>query len=305
MEDNFVLFSVNLPICLHLDERVFQLPYKKGKSIKIRINNFFSNNYSKGGSATNMEANSDTFSQYRFSNLQMKIPHFDDKVLSLDEITSRYEKIFFKYYNRFIDSYRLITGRHKIRNFWDFSEFLPPLDITASKNINPEEFHSIEFIMGNDSLVLLKPLRGEKEHSELQDSLQQELSLSAQFLNDAKRALQFFDLIHCNINAVISLEISVSKYLSEFANKKGIDKNSIKEFIKKVEISGNIKTTLKLITPEDVVLPSDKVLSLCKAAITNRNNIVHNGISDTDNKMLIEQLKAIEEVINFCNQNSI
>lgn len=302
MEDNFVLFSVNLPICLHLDDRLFQLPYKKEKSIEIRIHNFSSNNYSKGGSAKNIEANSDTFSQHRFSNLKMKIPHFDNKVMSLDEITEKYEKIFFKYYNRFIDSYRLITGRHKIRNFWEFSEFLPPLDITASKNINPEEFHSMEFIMRNDSLVFLKPLRSEEEHSGLQNSLQQELPLSAQFLNDAKRALQFFDLIHCNINAVIALEISVSTYISEFANKKGVDKNSIKEFIKKVEISGNIKTTLKLITPEDVVLPSDTVLSLCKAAITNRNNIVHTGLRDIDNNMLVEQLKAIEEVINFCNQ---
>lgn len=301
MEEDFIIFSVNLPICLHLDGRIFQLPYKKGRSIEITIHNFFSNKYSTGGSATNMEADSDTFSQYRFSNLQMKIPHFDNQIVELLEINSNYEKIFFKYYNRFIDSFRLITGRNKIRNIWNLSEFLPPLDITASKNINPEEFHSIEFVMGNDSLVSLKPLRNEKEHNDLEKSLLQELPLSEQFLNDAKRALQFFDLIHCNINAVIALEISVSYYISKFAKEKGVDKESIEGFIKKVEITGNIKTTLKLITPEDIVLPSDKVLSQCKAAITNRNKIVHTGLRDIDSNMLVEQMKAIEEVINFCN----
>lgn len=303
MEENFIIFIVNLPICLHLNDRTFHLPYKKGKLVEINIDNFFSGNYSIG-SATNLEADSDTFGQYRFSKLMMKIPYFDNGVVDLTEIETKYDKVFFKYYNRFIDSYRLITGRHKIRNIWNFSEFLPPLEVTASKNINPEEFHFTGFVLGKDYIVSRKPLRSEKEHNDLEESLLLGLPLNTQFLMDAKRALQFLDLIHSNINAVIALEISVSSYIKIFAEKKGIDKESIKDFITNVGITGSIQTTLKLITPDDIILPSENIFIQCKSAITNRNSIVHKGLREINYNMLVQHLKAIEELIIFCNKNS-
>ena len=301
IEDNFIVFTVILPICLHLDDRTFHLPYKNGKLIEITTNNFFSNNYTSG-SAKNIEADSDTFSHYRFSKLTMKIPHFDTEVVDLDEIERDYENIFLKYYNRFIDSYRLISSRHKIRNIWNFSEFLSPLDVTASKNINPEEFHCIEFGPGKDYLVLRKPLRSEKEHLDLEKSLSQELPLTTQFLMDAKRALQFLDLIHCNINAVIALEISVSSYIKKHATKKGIKEKEIENYLKEIGITGNIKTTLKLITPGDIILPKKNVFNNCKGAITNRNSIVHKGLRELNINILSQQLEAIEELIIFCDK---
>jgi len=302
MENNFIVIAVILPICLHLDERIFKIPYKKETFIEIKTKNFFSNKYSRVGTATNMEIKSDTFSQFRFTNFQMKMPHFGNEKIDLEKIAQKYEKAFFKYYNKFIDAYRIVSGREKIRNYWNFNEFLKPINVSASHDINPEEYQVVSWDFGDEPLVNRQNLRTEDEHKLLEEYLTKELLLYKQFILDAQRDFLFGNYIQCNLNAVIALEIMVSDYIRNYAAKKGIDTNSIDNFIKDVGLTGNIKITIKLITPNEIALPSDETFSNCKTAITTRNKIVHQGLRGINETELEKNLNSIEELINFCKR---
>ncbi len=296
---NNVVFDVILPICLHLDERKFTIPYKKGTNVEIILSNFFSNEYSNIGDAKNAEVDSDIFSHYRFTRMTMMIPCFQNAVIEPKEILLKYENIFLKYYNQFIDCYRIVTGRNKIRNIWSLGEFLQPINLSASEGINPQQYQVAKLSFGDGPLVGAKPLRPDKDHLSLQEYLQHSPNLYQHFLADSKRELLFGNEIQSNINSVIALEIIVSNFIKRYAAEKQIDENSIKNFIKDVGLSGNIKTTLKLIVTNDETLPDDTTFSLCKAAITQRNHIVHDGLRSINSQEYQKQINAIEQLIEF------
>lgn len=302
MKNNFIVISVNLPICLHLDKRIFKMPFKKGTHIEIQTSNFFCNEFSRIGTAQNTEIESDTFSQFRFTNFQMKIPHSNSEKIELVEIPQKYNKIFFKYYNKFIDAYRIASGREKIRNYWNYNEFLKPLNVAASNNINPKGNQVVSFHFGDEPLVSLKPLRTENEHKLLEKYLAEELPLYKQFMSDARRDFLFGNYIHCNLNAVIALEIVVSDYIRNYATRKRIATKSVDNFIKDVGLTGNIKITIKLITPNEIDVPPDETFNNCKTAITTRNKIVHQGLHVINETELEKNLGSIEELINFCTR---
>jgi hypothetical protein len=228
----------------------------------------------------------------------MTIPHLGSDIIEAMEITNRYGNVFFNYLNKFIDSYRLMSGRDKIRNFWTFNEFLMPIRVANSDDINRGE-QLITWSFLNEPLVLKKPLRTEEEHTLLEKYLSEELPLYEQFLLDARREYLFNNYLHSCLNSVIALEIVVSDYIRSYANIKGIEHSAIKEFIKSVGLTGNIKTTLKLISPNNIKLPPDDIFDNCKKAITTRNNIVHRGLRKIEAKELNRNLKSVQILINY------
>src|SRR6266404_7815755 len=121
------------------------------------------------------------------------------------------------------------------------------------------------------------------------------------FLSDAKREVYYNNYIHALLNAVVALEIKVSEIIRTISAKRKIEKESVDQFIKDVGITGNIKTTLKLLTPETIKLPSDDVFEHCKGAITIRNKIMHVGRIDVPNT-INDFINNIEVMIKFCDQ---
>lgn len=296
---NYITYKVILPICLHLDDRRFAIPFKKNSKIEIILSNFFSNKYSNLGKATNAEVDSDTFSHYRFTRMTMKIPYFKKEIIEREDISTKYDNVFLKYYNQFIDIYRIVSDRSKIRNIWNTGEFLQPIIVEASEEINPEQFGVASFSFGDGKLVGAKPLRSNEEHIKIQVLLDNPPYLYQNFIADAKRELHFGNFIQSNINVVVALEIVVSDIIKKYALEKGIEEKSIKEFIKDVGLTGNIKTTLKLILSSDKDFPENNIFQNCKAAITQRNHIVHDGLRSIAKSDLEKQFEAIEKLICY------
>lgn len=84
------------------------------------------------------------------------------------------------------------------------------------------------------------------------------------------------------------------------ASGKGIDAGSVSNFIHDVGLTGNIKTTLRLIAKEGTELPADSVFASCKGAITVRNAIMHEGRRTVGVSEVGGWIPDIERMIEFC-----
>lgn len=300
LSDYYVLITVVLPVCLHLDSRTFYLPYRNGTHIEILTENFFSEKETYLGSGRNVEVESDEFSHFRFTRIRMRIPHFEKDPIDPATILERYKNTFFQALNTFIDSVRIVLKRYGLRNFYDYGEFFEPVIATSSEKLNPSGLHIASISFGKGPLTMAKPLRSEEEHSEIQELINRGISLPEAFLSDAKRELYYNNDIHALLNAVIALEIRLSDTVRNIATKKGVDEDSIEKFLVDVGLAGNIKTTLKLLVPNSCVLPSEGAFQKCKAAITIRNAIMHKGRREISHREVNDLMGSIESMIRFC-----
>lgn len=289
-------FTVTLPICLHLDEREFLIDYKKDSKIKIENRIIFNKEETFLGMAINMEVLSDSFSHFRFTELLITIPNFDEHPIEESEITIKFEKPFFMAVNKFIDAARLALKRYGIKNYYSYSDFYGAVRVKTSESL------LIIDTMPGEGLSTLHPFRTTEEHIQVQELLSNGSQLFEVFLAESKKELYHFNILHAHLNAVIALEIKVSETIRIIGKAKGIEDSAINEFIKGVGLTGNIKTTLRLITRENTVYPVDEIFENCKAAITIRNKIMHAGKRDLSLSEVEKSLKSIEIMIDFCKQ---
>src|SRR2546428_7213135 len=116
MTEAHVSIKATLPVCLHLDERIFLFPYKNGSNIEIKTENYFSGQKTHLGTGTNVERESDSFSHFRFTRIEIKIPHPPDELLEPKDILEKYKRPFFTMVrtksggNRAVSAEFIITG---------------------------------------------------------------------------------------------------------------------------------------------------------------------------------------------------
>jgi hypothetical protein len=289
---DYILIKVTLPICLHLDNRPFYISFKEGRKIEIRTENIFYEKETYIGSGKNIEVLSDEFSHFRFTRVYIKIPLIDDGPIDNNKLLETYSDTFFKAINTFIDSVRIALKRYGLKNYHDFNGFLEPIDITIDRT-GLSMFH-----IGHH-ITMAIPLRSDKLHIRIQEVMNNVVSLYEAFLSDAKRDYYYHNYTHSIINAVISLEIILSEFIRKSAIKKGIDGSAINNYINSVGLTGNLKTTLKILVPEEVPLPNEDIFHNCKSAITIRNAIVHKGRRDVLKSDANGIINDIETMIIF------
>lgn len=102
---------------------------------------------------------------------------------------------------------------------------------------------------------------------------------------------------HSILESVIALELVVSDFIKEKCKEKNIPDKDAGDFIKDAGLTGNIKTTLKLLINND--LPEDDLFEKCKAGITIRNSIVHKGRREITRNEAVDTLAANKKLINF------
>ncbi len=293
----FVQISAALPICLHLDTREFRFRWSD-QLIEIVCQNIVNTDKTWKGKAENMEVRSDEFSHFRFTNLTARIPHTKSSAPG-PELLESYKNEFFEILNLFVACCRVALDRHGLRNYYDYSQFISPVTATVVGTVNPDRIHYSSISFG-DGLTGFLPVRADEDHRRIQNLLDNGIELSKAFLSDAKGYIYHHDSIHALLSAVIALEVKVSDTIRQIGVKKGVDLDSIKKFIHDVGLTGQIKTNLKLLAPEQTILPSDDVFGSCKAAITIRNAILHEGRRVVDIHQVEQLLPHIEEMIQFC-----
>lgn len=293
---DYVELTVTLPICLHLNETEFFIKYKRDTSIKIVNKIIHSEESTPLGTGTNVEVLSDSFSHFRFTQLIITIPNFDTALSEDSELFTVFEKPFFMAVNKFIDSCRIALKRYGIKNYYSYSEFHQAVYIKTPKST------LVMNLMPGQGITMSQPFRTLEEHNQVQTLLSDGAPLFKVFLAEARKELYHFNLLHAHLNAVIALEIRVSETIRRIGEIKGIETSSISQFIKDVGLTGNIKTTLKLISPDSTVYPQDEVFERCKSAITFRNKIMHEGKRDLSLGEVEKSLENIEIMVDFCGE---
>ncbi len=293
---NYIEITVTLPICLHLDGRTFIMPFKQNTSAEIRTNNVFNNQSTHLGYATNCEVISDSFSHFRFTEITVKFPVFEQPPIPENQIQDKYANTFFIILNNFLNCVRIALKRYALKEYHSYTEFLGPVNVKSYYTSGAIGM-GISINFGGLSAAL--PIRSEQEHKVTQQLLTNGYPLDEIFLADSKRELHYSNYIHSILNAVIALEIKISELISTIATKKEINKEAIENFIKDVGLTGNIKTTLKLLL-EPNQLPDDEILGKCKTAITLRNAIMHKGRRDLPIDDISGLVNAIESMIFKC-----
>lgn len=296
-QNNFVKITVTLPVCLHLDGREFRIPYRNGKAITVNNENIFSTRPTHLGKGNGVEVDSDTFSYFRFSRVSITIPTCKEETTDPSQILTHYQETFFKSLNRFIDAARATLQRKGLRHYFDYSDFVDTVRAESSKNSLSA---GISFPDGG--VIIAKPVRSPAEHEQFQQILDTDISLSGRFILDAERELYYKNYPFALLNSVIALEIVVSDTIRGIANHKGISEKEINEFIQGVGLTGNIKSTLRLLAISNTILPNDINFSQCKSAITLRNRIMHRGQRDVPEGEIPSYLESIKMVISYCKQ---
>jgi len=160
----------------------------------------------------------------------------------------------------------------------------------------------LSFSFPGGGLVSAKPIRPSDEHSSLQELLESTISLPDKFMLDAKREQYYQSYTHALLNAVIAPEIVISGTIRTIDNSKGVSAAKINQFIKDVGLTGNIKATMKLLCPPEVVLPDDDTFAKCKTAITLRNNVIHLECRDVSEREVSDCMVSISTMVEFCER---
>lgn len=130
-----------------------------------------------------------------------------------------------------------------------------------------------------------------------------DIGVAEELMVYAKRSFEYEDYRLCILDAVISLEITVSNHIRNKGNQAGISKSEINRFIQGVGLTGNVKIALRFLNPDMDF--DEEVLSGCKAAITIRNKIVHEGrthVSEKEARDALDNIDALCRVIKQLDQ---
>jgi|GEM_PF-6654674 len=153
---------------------------------------------------------------------------------------------------------------------------------------NGQGIMSVSFAGG---MTTVNPLRNYEISTKIEQSIvsKEEIPLWVELLRNADQYLYQTEYRHSVLESIIALELVVSNFIRAKCHQKGISKEDADEYVKNVGISGNIKVTLKLLL-DSVILPKQEVFGHCKASITKRNHIVHNG----ENASIIDAQDSIK-----------
>ena len=105
---------------------------------------------------------------------------------------------------------------------------------------------------------------------------------------------------HSILESVTALELVISDFIKKKCKEKNILLVDAKDYIKNISLMGNVKVTVRLLIADD--LPEDEVFEKCKAGITIRNKIVHDGVKEVNKNEAKDTLKANQKLIIFLSK---
>lgn len=149
-------------------------------------------------------------------------------------------------------------------------------------------------------MTAVMPQRNEEISNKIELSLskKEEIPLWEELLLNSEQYLYQVEYRHSILESIISLELVISAFIRKKCHEKGISTKDAKNYIKDVGLTGNIKVTLQLLL-DDKELPNYEIVRKCKAGITIRNKIVHEGRKNISREEVQECLSSCKSLIQF------
>lgn len=274
--------KTTLPFCLYsIDERVFIL--KDDLKTEVKFKKFKKEPSIRTAHSQNTEFVNDRWGIDACSKIEVKT---EKKFTDAEEA----KKFALKIINRFIRLYR----------FFD-------KEAVHLTTLSLDDLFNFDYLQDKEDVVVLsfgggiRPINQIK-YKEISDVIENALkeNYKAPFWQELLLNSEYYIFIGDYRMAVLETVIALELVLSEFIRRKGREKNipekDIDEFIKNVGLTGNIKTTIKLLIDS---LPEEKVLTACTSGITIRNSIVHKGREEVNFGEAKESLEAVKKIIEF------
>lgn len=280
------LIKTSLPYCLHrVDTRFFKL--KDEFNSKIRFIKVETTPNRRTRASKNMEVIRDRWGIDAHSDVEIIT---NKQFADIDEA----EIFALKLINDFIRRYRYYD-RTSVHLVTLTKEDLFGLNLIS----NGQGVFSVSFAGG---MTVANPLLNYKISSNIEHSIasREDLPLWEELLLNSEQYLYQLEYRHSVLESIIALELVLSDFIRNKCKQKGISKKETDEYIQKVGVAKNIKVTLKLLLGNKK-LPEKDVLEKCKASITIRNRIVHQGFKNISETEAQDALNYSKKLINFLN----
>lgn len=178
-------------------------------------------------------------------------------------------------------------------------------------DLNPEDLFGFNYTYKGSGVIEISlaggitptnPLLNYQISKEIENSLLNSFTLPfwEELFMNAEQYIYQVNFRHSILESVIAIELIVSNFIKKKCKEKNVPEYDAKEYIKNVGLTGNIKTTLKLLINDS--LPDDEIFEKCRAGITIRNAIVHDGRKDVNKNEAEDTLNANKQLINFLNK---
>jgi hypothetical protein len=258
--------KTSLPYCLHkVDSRFFKIG--DADKTKVRFTKKQTTPNRRTAASHNIEPIRDRWGIEAHSEVEI----LTDKVFG-DETEG--ENFALRIINDFVRAYRYYDNE---------AVHLVPLiheDLFGFGITNADGTGSFAIPMGG-GLRVYNPMRTQRVSDSLEEFLikREPLPLWAELLLNAQQYLYQADFRHSILETVIALEIVLSDFIRKGCATKGISSGEAEKFINDVGLTGNIQVSLKLLL-DPCITVEDEIVKKCKAGITIRNKIVHEGRKD-------------------------
>ncbi len=160
--------------------------------------------------------------------------------------------------------------------------------------------HGVMSISFAGGMTVVLPQRNLEISDKIQQSIakKETIPLWEELSLNSRQYLYQVEYRHSILESIIALELVISEFIRKKCHDKGVSTAEAKNYIKDIGLTGNIKVTLKLLL-ENNELPDQKVIEKCKASITIRNKIVHEGRKEVSEIEAQDSLKYARILIQF------
>lgn len=178
-------------------------------------------------------------------------------------------------------------------------------------DLNPEDFFEFNYMYKGrgffemalaGGITPTNPLLNFQVSNEIESALSNNFVLPfwEELLMNSEQYIYQVNFRHSILESVTALELIISDFIKKKCQEKSISIGDAKGYIKNIGLTGNVRITVRLLISDD--LPEDEVFEKCKAGITIRNEIVHEGRKEVNKNEAEDTLKASQKLIVFLNK---
>mgnify|MGYP001057388521 CR=1 FL=1 len=298
------LIEFDIPFAIPIADGLYPIRLR-GKTAEIYVRKIYRKEYGgwkvEGGVA---EFPLDKHGRFAYSHIIVRLPWKADpnelgrKPLLIDTPPrQKIKEIALEFVNRLIDVVRYVTDEYHL-------EHVTYPDISS---------YDVEYFDGQQKFPVVKTLlstgvggikitAGRPET--LPESLKRkilellanegELELSKVLILNAKDAALSEDYRRATLESVTALEVDLYRFIRERGKQLQIAEDKLDNFIIEVGLTGNLEVVLKMLTA-GLEPPDIQLLTVCKGAITTRNDILHRGLIEvpaTETEMRISKIES-------------
>lgn len=263
----------------------YEFPFDK-RRIVIKTEDLTEREDSRFGTSVGVEIASDIDAAFRFTKLNVLIRD-ENSSIPTDALRDVYESDVIRATNRFIDSYRFVTGRHAIANLHNLSS-VRQLSITRFDDEGQVGNFVINFGAAGAVLRVHQPPLSEETHSQISAKFVNGVPLEDQLMMDAARYATIGHSIQALISAITALDVVVREYPKSRPRwfMRLWHRNSVLEQLVKTSLS-NVSDNLDI--------------SVVVGAIRERHKVVHAGRRNLKGDIM-KYIKNIEAAVQLLRQ---